>query len=252
MKKITLFLIAGFFAGAQLNAQTAVQSEDFTTYLGTAATVPSGWVFTYNGNYTSTASSGTSGPNSYKFGQTVTAPPSKITSPMFILADSLSFWIKGNSTDTISTFVVMQSADNVIWDTIAKINPIPTTTTGQTYSFAVAPTSHYIGFAYLKSAGNVAFDDYRLFLTGPTSVMSHTNASVISISPNPGTGLFMVNREEQSPALLTVYNVTGKKIMERTITGKQSLDLTPEPNGCYFVTIKTDKELITKKIIINK
>lgn len=248
MKKITLFMIAGIFAGVQIKAQVTVQSEDFTTYLGTAVTMPAGWTFSYNGNYTSTASSGTSGPNSYKFG----ANGATITSPFFTLADSLSFWIKGNTTDTLSTLFVLESADNINWDTIASIKPLPTNTTGQSLSHAVAPTSHYIGFSYFKSLGNVAFDDYRLYLTGPTSVSSHNNASLINISPNPGTGLFMLNRDEISPALVSVYDVTGKKIMEKIISGKQSLDLTSEPNGCYFVTVRTEKELITKKIIINK
>jgi hypothetical protein len=171
---------------------------------------------------------------------------------MFVLADSLSFWMKGNSTDTISTFFVLESPDNINWDTIAVVRPINTAATGMTLGFPVSSTSHYISFSYFKSFGNVAFDDYRLFLTGPTSVISHTNASTFSISPNPGTGLFMVTREENSSALLTVYNVTGKEIIKRTITGKQFLDLSSEPNGCYFVTLKSEKEFITKKIIINK
>ena len=248
MKKITslLFLALSFTA---LNAQTVVQSEDFTTYAGTAGTVPAGWTFSYNGNYTTTASSGTSGPNSYKFG----VNNAKITSPMFTLADSLSFWIKGNGTDTIGTFVVMESADNIVWDTIAKIKPIPTTTTGQTYGYAVAPTSHYIGFIYFKSIGNVAFDDYRVFLTGPTAVNAIENTLNMSISPNPGNGVFQLNLNVVTPALVSVFDITGKKIMEKEFaSAQQTLDLSTQVNGFYFVTVKTDKEAITKKIIINK
>jgi hypothetical protein len=249
MKKITLFLFT-IASALTIKAQTTtVQSEDFTTYLGTAATVPTGWTFSYNGNYTSTASSGTSGPNSYKFG----VNNAKITSPLFTLADSLSFWIKGNSTDTISTFIVLESADGITWDTIAKINPIPTTTTGQTYSYAVDPTSHYIGFSYSKSLGNVAFDDYRLFLTGPTSVQSISASANLSVSPNPGSGLFNLNFHNSSKALISVFDITGKKILEKeTTSGQQSIDLSSHPNGSYFVTVKTEKELITKKIIIAK
>lgn len=248
MKQITsLFLFAFSIATVNLSAQTIVQSEDFTTYDGTTTTVPAGWVFSYNGNYTSTASSGTSGPNSYKFG----VNNARITSPMFVAADTLSFWIKGNGTDTISTFSVLQSADNITWDTIAKLVPIPTTTTGQTYKFPVAIISHYIGFHYFKSIGNVAFDDYRLLQYGPTSIADETSIS-FDLSPNPGTGLFVMNLDKSTKAHVTVYNITGKKILEKEVTlGNQTLDLTAQPNGSYFVIINTGKEVITKKIIIN-
>jgi hypothetical protein len=250
MKKITLFIILAIsFTSVRVKAQTIVQSEDFTTYLGTAGTVPAGWIFSYNGNYTTTASSGTSGPNSYKFG----VNNAKITSPMFTLADSLSFWVKGNSTDTISKFYVLESPDNIIWDTIAKLRPLPTNATGQTYGYAVAPTSHYIGFAYSKSAGNVAFDDYRLFLAGPTSVSSNEKNIVFSLSPNPGTDIFMLDIAKADKAVVTVYDITGKKILEKEAAqGKQTIDLSANPAGSYFVTVKTNKEVISKKIILTK
>lgn len=248
MKKITLFLFAATLT-FNMNAQTTVQSEDFTTYLGSAATVPTGWTFSYNGNYTTTASSGTSGPNSYKFG----VNNAKITSPMFTLADSLSFWIKGNGTDTISTFIVLESPDNIMWDTIAKIKPIPTTVNGQTYGYQVAPTSHYIGFSYTKSAGNVAFDDYRLILKGPASVQSVHNSTEMTVSPNPSTGIFNLNFSNSSKADITVFDITGKKVLVREVaSGQQTIDLSSQPNGSYFVTVKTDKEYSTKKIIIVK
>jgi hypothetical protein len=249
MKKITFLSLLILTGSCFINAQTIVQSEDFTTYDGTAATVPSGWVFSYNAAYTTTFSSGTSGPNSYKFG----VNGATITSPLFVSADSVSFWAKGNSTDAISTLAVLQSADNVNWDTIAKVVPLSTATTGQAYKYPIAGTSHYIRFYYFKSAGNAAFDDYRLLLYGPTSVTQADNSLSFNISPNPGNGLFLLNLKNASDAFITVYDITGKKIIEKIWKGdKQALDLTAEPNGCYFVTVKTEKEILTKKIMINK
>ncbi|HEX8515013.1 MAG TPA: T9SS type A sorting domain-containing protein [Bacteroidia bacterium] len=248
MKKITLFLLTAFTA-INVSGQVTVQSEDFTAYTGMAATVPAGWTFGYNGNYTSTQSAGTSGPNSYKFG----ANDATITSPMFTLADSLSFWMKGNSTDTLSTLYVMESPDNVSWDTIAVIRPINTAATGMTLGFPVSATSHYIGFTYFKSLGNVAFDDYRLFVAGATSINKNTTDLAIHVSPNPSAGMFRVNVNNSVKALLTVYNITGAIVFEKTITNdNQLIDLSAEANGSYFMTVKTEKETITKKLIINK
>jgi hypothetical protein len=247
MKKIT-FILLSVLTTFNVFGQTTVQSEDFTTYTGLAATVPAGWTFSYNGNYTTTQSSGTSGPNSYKFG----ANGATITSPMFVLADSLSFWMKGNSTDTISTFFVLESPDNINWDTIAVIRPINTAASGMTLGFPVSSTSHYISFSYMKSLGNVAFDDYRLFISGPTSV-NEVVSGEFSIYPNPGNGIYSIELENSSNALVTVYDLTGKKILSRSVgTNKQLLDLSSLENGIYMVMVQNETTTITKKIIVSK
>lgn len=169
---------AAFLSWNPISAQTTVLQENFTTYAGTAATVPAGWTFSYNGNYTTTQSSGLSGPNSYKFG----VNNATITSPQFSGADSLSFWVKGNSTDTISKLVVMESADNITYDTIVVLKPLPTNATGQTYVYPVQSTSQYIQIAYNKSLGNVAFDDF-LLTSVPPITSQFTNMNVCDGSP---------------------------------------------------------------------
>ncbi len=156
MKKRLLlpFLISSF--GFSLAAQTILQQEDFTSYLGTSATVPVGWNFSYNGNYTTVANSGTSGVNAYKFG----ANNATINTPPFSNADTVKFWVKGLATDAVSMLVCLESPDSISWDTVAKVNPIPTS--GTSLKYAVNNLSHHLRFTYIKSAGNVSFDDYRL------------------------------------------------------------------------------------------
>jgi hypothetical protein len=139
-----------------LAAQTILQQEDFTNYLGTSATVPAGWNFSYNGNYTTIANSGTSGPNAYKFGVNAAT----INTPPFSSADTVQFWVKGLATDAVSMLVCLESPDSISWDTIAKVNPIPTS--GTTLKCHVNNLAHHLRFTYIKSAGNVSFDDYRL------------------------------------------------------------------------------------------
>ena len=146
-----------------MQAQTVILSEDFTTYLGTVGTVPVGWTFSYNGNYTTAASSGTSGPNSYKFG----VNNATITAPTFTTADTLSFWAKGNGTDSLSHLIVVESADNVTWDTIVKLYELPTALAGQTFKYGLQNTSQYVRFIYKKSIGNGAFDDFKLLQNPP-------------------------------------------------------------------------------------
>ncbi len=417
MKKYSAILsIIIAFVALSATAQTTLQTEDFTTYLGTAGTIPVGWTFSYNGNYTTTASSGISGPNSYKFG----VNNATISAPAFTNADTVSFWVKGNGTDSLSNLVLVESADNIVWDTVAKLYKLPTNLTGQSFKYALLNATHYVRFVYKKSIGNCAFDDFKLtrnavgppitaafnaatvcfgtttafsdisvsdsgivnswswnfgdgspinntanpthlYLTSGTfpitlivsdnlshldtvngsvsvdSVVSTISSSIVGnvvtftgfgsngsgsysylldvddgggfaitspnyiytysipgnytaclitydsqgcldtsctsftilatgvnkiissevlIAPNPSNnGLFNIdfgNTNNQSS--ITIHNVIGKIVFTKEIDGntKQHIDLSNQTNGVYFVTIKNDKESITKKIIINK
>ncbi len=137
-------------------SQTVLIQEDFTTYDGTFATVPAGWSFTYNGNYTSNAYSGTSGPNSYKFGTT----GATITTPVFSNADSLRFWMRGASVDNLSFLTILYTTNSVTWDTLKKI--IPISNSGTNMGFHVPDTAIQLQFTFTKSVGNLAFDDFLL------------------------------------------------------------------------------------------
>ncbi|MBI3501253.1 MAG: T9SS type A sorting domain-containing protein [Bacteroidetes bacterium] len=142
-------------------AQTTLLQENFTNYMGTSATVPAGWYFSWQGDYTTTSYSGTSGPNSYKFGVT----GATIVTPSFAKADSVSFWLKGSSTDTASYLTLYETSDSITWTTLVKIKPIPTS--GTTLGHHVDSTAIHLKFVYTKSAGNVAFDDFLLLKKAP-------------------------------------------------------------------------------------
>jgi hypothetical protein len=79
-------------------------------------------------------------------------------------------------------------------------------------------------------------------------------SEVTSITPNPSSnGIFYLNTGNISKTTITVYNILGKKIVIKQIPeGRTIIDLSAQANGSYFVNIKTDKEMITKKIIISK
>jgi|GEM_PF-5441740 len=87
-----------------------------------------------------------------------------------------------------------------------------------------------------------------------TGISKNSNAPAVRISPNPSAdGVFTVTTGTAAKATISVYNIIGKKIMSREIAdSKQTIDLSAEANGSYFLTIKTEKEVITKKIIISK
>jgi len=154
-KPFTLLLLLNAFL---CSAQTEILREDFTGYEGNSTTAPTGWGLSYHGSYTSSGFSGPSGPNAYKFGEHL----AEITSPEFVDADSLSFWIKGNRTDSLSYMYVVESKDSTAWDTLTIIQPVPK---GITLSFPVKKETSYIRLGYNKSKGNVAIDDISITAT---------------------------------------------------------------------------------------
>lgn len=163
LKSLVLFL-------AFLNsspAQIIILQEDFTNYMATTQSTPAGWIFSYQGNYTTTTFSGTSGPNAYKFGGTTTTTIN--TPPFSPGVDSVKFWIKGSGTDSVSKLVVLESADSLSWDTLTTVCPLPTMAAKGKKTFPVQATSTHLRFKYIKSAGNLAFDDFKLIEMPPVA-----------------------------------------------------------------------------------
>lgn len=158
MKTLSL-IITSLLLIANLQAQNVLLSENFTTYDGTSGTAPAGWTFSSHAAYTSTTSSGPSGPNSYKFG----ANNVEIITPEFPeIADSVIFWIKGvSSTDFLSKFLVEQYHKTALsWDTLIMI-PI-TSNTGTIFRISLDSGISQLKFTYIKSTGNLAFDDFSV------------------------------------------------------------------------------------------
>jgi hypothetical protein len=82
----------------------------------------------------------------------------------------------------------------------------------------------------------------------------------ILVFPNPTQGEVMVQFkvEQDSETEVTVSDVVGRKVMEVVNTKmpagqyKYVVNLTQLSNGFYLVSVKTDTQLSTSKIIINK
>ena len=99
------------------------------------------------------------------------------------------------------------------------------------------------------------------YATAPTTGISETGNTqniLINLFPNPGNGVFQLTTEHQqfkSTEQLSIYNAIGEKVYAKN--GKQlmnttAIDLSDQPNGLYFLQLKTENSIITKKIVINK
>ena len=100
--------------------------------------------------------------------------------------------------------------------------------------------------------------------TGINQLSATTNQ--LTLYPNPTTGLVTIN-STQKINNITVTNLLGQIILAQPNPlstmgglvsdkiggpGVRQIDLSPYPNGMYFVTVTTDAGLVTDKISINR
>jgi hypothetical protein len=76
-----------------------------------------------------------------------------------------------------------------------------------------------------------------------------------SIYPNPNKGSFTIEFKELANSFsVEVYDVTGKTIYENNYEQSSNLtqliNLDNPTSGVYFINIKSDKGIVTKKLII--
>ena len=181
MKKYSITLLF-LFCTYLLWSQTTLIQENFTTYAGNSATVPAGWYFSYNGNYTSAAYCGVSGPNSYKFGVT----NATTITPAFANADSVRFWFKATNADTANSLTIFETQDSATWTPLVVIKPI--STTGSTTHYHLNATTTHLKLVFTKSSGNLAFDDFIVLKSGGSpSTSSNTRFYRASYRDDPST-----------------------------------------------------------------
>lgn len=76
------------------------------------------------------------------------------------------------------------------------------------------------------------------------------------IFPNPSTGVFKVNADTASLLSLVVYNTLGSTVEEHKATDIEpipnSIDLSDQQPGLYFVELATAEGKVTKRIIVSR
>jgi len=135
-------------------------------------TPPAGWTFTsIGGTYTTAGNYGTSSPSLQMDATGDAITTANVSNPY-----TLSFWIKGEGSITGSSLLV-EGYNGSSWSTIANITTLPTT--GTIYGYSNISSYTQFRFTYIKSAGNLAFDDVNINCT----------------TPSPLTGVYLVDEE---------------------------------------------------------
>jgi hypothetical protein len=74
----------------------------------------------------------------------------------------------------------------------------------------------------------------------------------ITVFPNPAQGKLYIDFAEIQGAQCTIYNITGKEVIEtqQLVMGKSTLNITDLIDGIYFIRIEADKRIITRKLLV--
>lgn len=159
---------------------------------------------------------------------------------------------------------------------VVTVNPAPATpivsADGHLLSTSLYTTYqwYYNGTTVLGTDSSqlaTADGDYSVVVTGAngctatsanyafstTGISTYTTTNNFDVYPNPSrNGIFSYSLDNNK-AVITVYNIVGKQILNTEVSKEtHTIDLSAQANGSYFITVKTDSELITKKIIISK
>lgn len=129
---------------------------------------------------------------------------------------------------------------------------------GPSFMNLVAPvTFRFYGWNAEGTGGTYSIDDVN-FIGSSTLLTGITEKeeTPVSLFPNPTTnGMFTLDLANISgKTTVNVYDIIGNVIFssETSSQTKHLIDLSNHANGSYFVSIKNNKEVITKKIIVNK
>ena len=122
-------------------------------------------------------------------------------------------------------------SDTIVFDSISLVNAnagIPFSTSRDMFLAVLSPDT---------------------FTTGLN--LNENITDLIVLFPNPTSGIF--NLKSSNPIMnLKVFNSTGQLVTSKDIDGQDCLTFSLESSGIYFVQITTNKQIITKKIIVKK
>ncbi|MEY8759386.1 T9SS type A sorting domain-containing protein [Chryseobacterium tongliaoense] len=104
----------------------------------------------------------------------------------------------------------------------------------------------------VNDAGAGAPQNYSILVTGYSEVLGTNEAgktNEIIISPTIIKDFVNVLKAPKK-STYSLYDLSGKKLQAGSISSdKKEIDLSTYANGIYILEVKTDKEVISKKLI---
>ena len=168
------------------------------------------------------------------------------------VCDSLGANFTTSVNGFITNFTDMTAGNPTVWfwdfgdgNTSNQQNPSHTYNNDSTYLVTLVVQNYCGDFSvYTFNVITVGIDDLN-------------NNSVITVSPNPSSGEFVLNlaNYKSDNVSVAVFNQIGKAVYNESLNREQqssnyTLNLTGKAKGVYFLRVSSDKGIVTKRIII--
>ncbi len=155
-------------------------------------------------------------------------------------------WTTASQTNN-DHFTIERTADGINYETVGRVKGAVNSNQTLHYSFIDDKPLRGTSYYRLKQTDlNGKSKDLTLASVTCDGKVEFT------IHPNPSEGIISIDGAEPDNDII-ITDVLGQIIFQTKITdSRNSIDLTDQLNGVYFVKILSANGLITKKIIINK
>lgn len=139
-------------------------------------------------------------------------------------------------------FDIQRSSDGQDWYSIHFVNGNGTTNQVVDYNYLDRNPLQGSNYYRLKQT------DYdRKFTYSEVISLKTTKSQDIEIYPNPTSGIVEINGNDLGQ--ITVFNILGQMIFNRSLELGNKIDLSNHPNGIYLISIQFDGLVSTKQII---
>ena len=247
MKPSIVYCISLFLLGSSLNIfSQEIINEGFDK----DTIAPNGWIFSIGGTYSTSGYSGTNVP-AIKFDES----DQFVETKSFTGANKLSFFVRGNNTDSLSAMVIKFKADDR-WYKLDSILNLPKTKSILTRELPDNCTK--IRFVYYKSKGNLSFDDIIIYGAGNNVLNKNTIITPeLTIWPNPASDHINIRIDERtidSSTKIYISTLEGKKLFQWKYTNECNLfiNLPVLPDGMYIISVLYCNYTVNKKIFVKK
>mgnify|MGYP001200533270 CR=1 FL=1 len=86
--------------------------------------------------------------------------------------------------------------------------------------------------------------------TASTSSITENNQNMFNVFPVPATDFLTIELLNNKQVFMQLVDVSGKVVLEESLQYTTQLDMSVFAKGIYYLSLKNEKESITKKVII--
>jgi len=192
-------------------------------------------------------------------------PTTTVKGPKLMFV-SKSNIISGNNTDSIKITITNRANEKLTFTSVSvsDLHPVNHNFNNSIaiegaydYTFSVFHSPKYSGTdsTKVKLESNGGKQEISIvFKNGTITEIEEKPISELSVYPNPATSKFFIDGFGiQEFKEISIISLTGKSVLTKNnVHGLDGIDISALQNGIYIVQIKTEKQTVSKKLVIQK